>query len=178
MWSMTWTWNMTEVSQARILLSIATQVFLISRPSSRTCETYCILPQKFLICFPYCIGYLHYAIWSFWLVSWCFRMGQCTLWIWMDYFLFTYYSFKNCMRRYTLVHSTWWTMYFSLSYYFHILKTFSEKFSVGTRWNWYIAHAFSDLFAYFLFFTCLFLYDYLSPSCNLLGTSEVSKLSH
>ena len=96
MWCMTWTWYMTEVSQASLLLSIAAQVFLISRPNSRTCETYCLLPQKFLICIPCCIGYLHYAIWNcFWSVSWCFRMGQCTLWIWTDYFLFAYYSFKN-----------------------------------------------------------------------------------
>lgn len=164
MWCMTWTWHMTEVSQASLLLSIASQVFLISRPSSRTCETYCLLPQKFLICFPCCIGYFHYAIWNcFWSVSWRFRMGQCTPWIWTDYFLFTYYSFKNCMRRQTLVHSTWWTMYFSRSSYPYILKTFSENFSVSTTWNWYTAHTFSDLFAYFFFFAYFYIIIYHHP---------------
>lgn len=88
MWCMTWTWYMTEVSQASLLLSIAAQVFLISRPNSEPVKHTVLLPQKFLICFPCCIGYLPYAIWNcFWSVSWCFRMGQCTLWIWTDYFL-------------------------------------------------------------------------------------------
>ena len=157
MWCMTRTWHMTEVSQATLLLSIATQVFLISRPSSKTCETYYLLPQKFLICFPCCIGYFHYAIWNcFWSVG-ALEWGS-VLYGFERIIFFLHIIPSRIAWEGILWYSTWWTMYFSLSSYPHILKTFSENFSVGTTRNWYMTHAFSDLFAYFFFFFFAYFY--------------------
>ena len=111
------------------------------------------------------------------LISWSFRMGQCTLWIWTDYFLFTNYSFKNCMRRYTLVFYLMKNVFFPFFLSSYIENIFRKFFC---RYHMKLIHDTCILrfICLFLFFFCLFLYNYLSPSCNLLETSEVSKLSY